>query len=114
MTRVLVTLMTALAITAAAPKPALAENKADALGFQTSSISVFYGDLDLSNPAGVDTLMKRMTAAARTVCGWGSSSFNTRPVVQACMHSAIMEALNNFGSPAGSLTADNRSNTASR
>ena len=114
MIRTIVTLMTALAISAAAPKPAHAQERVTPPGYEQSSVTVFYGDLNLSSNAGIDTLMKRMTSAARTVCGWRSSSMITRPAVDSCIHTAIVDALNEFGSPAADLTADKNKTIASR
>ena len=114
MIRTIVTLMTALAISAAAPKPAHAQERVTTPGYEQSSVTVSYGDLNLSSNAGVDTLMRRMNAAARTVCGWRSSSFATRVAVESCMHTAILDALNEFGSPAANLTAAKNKTIASR
>jgi UrcA family protein len=38
-------------------------------GGVTTAIAVAYGDLDLTGPAGVNTLLKRVKAASETVCG---------------------------------------------
>ncbi len=62
---------------------------------------VTYADLDLSKPAGVQTLYHRIRAAARAVCeiSVGSDRFLFAKE-QSCIDRAITDAVKNVPSPA--------------
>ena len=113
MIRILLSILAASAFATMAAKPAHAQDRAP-FGYEQKSIAVFYGDLDLTNRDGVATLKRRMMFAARTVCGARSMSMYTRPAVETCMRNALLDALNDIGSPAGYLTAEDNKTIASR
>ena len=48
---------------------------AQAFSAEPASITVKYGDLDLSTPSGAHTLYSRISGAARTVCGYSGTDF---------------------------------------
>lgn len=60
----------------------------------TTSIRVDYSDLNLSSPAGQQTLNTRIMRAAQNVCGYsrGVMSLSETRLVQACISKARDEA----------------------
>jgi UrcA family protein len=77
-----------------------------------ASHSVSYADLDLSEPAGVDVLMKRLNGAARKVCGPRPMTvlYGQLPAHLDCLDQATREAVDRIGSPAVSLAFNARTN----
>jgi UrcA family protein len=73
--------------------------------------AVSYADLDLSKPAGAQTLYKRIKAAARHVCGpVDQYTFVTPPATfRACFDKAVADAVSQVDRP--SLTALHREET---
>jgi len=63
---------------------------------------VSYADLDLSEPAGVDALMRRLSIAARKVCGPRPMTvlYGQLPMHLACLDQAMREAVDRIDSPA--------------
>ena len=59
------------------------------------AIKVFYGDLDLNNPAGMSTLTTRVERAARTLCNDRSSNTDlaSRASSINCYRTAIAGAM---------------------
>ena len=58
------------------------------------SVTVSYADLDLSKPAGAETLYRRIQAAARSVCGPRHSRSLARvQAFRTCYEDAIEDAL---------------------
>jgi UrcA family protein len=58
------------------------------------SIKVYFGDLDLSATAGMDTLSRRIRRAAETVCGSPAVvGLNSRLIHQRCVDRALTNAL---------------------
>jgi UrcA family protein len=77
-----------------------------------ASHSVSYADLDLSEPAGVDVLMKRLNGAARKVCGPRPMTvvYGQLPAHLDCLDQAMREAVDRIGSPAVSFAFNSRVN----
>ena len=73
--------LVATLITIAAATPVRAE---------TVSVPVAYGDLDLSTPAGVATLDRRVRRAADRICG--IADIATRVQVAQCRHEVLASA----------------------
>ena len=72
--------------------------------------AVSYADLDLSKPAGAQTLYKRIKAAARVVCGPADHySYMTPKAFRECFETAIADAVAQVDRP--SLTALHRVET---
>jgi UrcA family protein len=73
--------------------------------------AVSYADLDLSKPAGAQTLYKRIKAAARSVCGpVDQYTFVTAPsAFRECFDKAVADAVSQVDRP--SLTALHREET---
>lgn len=73
--------------------------------------AVSYADLDLSKPAGAQTLYKRIKAAARHVCGpVDQYTFVTPPAAfRECFEKAVADAVSQVDRP--SLTALHREET---
>jgi UrcA family protein len=63
------------------------------------SITVKYGDLNLSNPQGAATLYSRIVRAANEVCGPPDDSLWFRSDARACLHKAIADAVTKVGHP---------------
>jgi UrcA family protein len=74
---------------------ALLVSPAQAQGvFQQRSVKVFYGDLDLSKPAGMETLQRRLTLASLQVCGDSRGELRIAAIDQErCSHDAVANAL---------------------
>jgi UrcA family protein len=61
---------------------------------EVPSIVVQYSDLDLSTTDGVQTLYKRITAAAREVCPYSNArELNFKAIGQSCRDAAIERAV---------------------
>jgi UrcA family protein len=63
---------------------------------QTTSISVFYDDLDMSKPAGGAALLKRIESAARRVCGLHAHfplPLELAPKIDECRRDAVANAV---------------------
>jgi UrcA family protein len=78
-----------------------------------NSQSVSYADLDLSKPAGAQTLYKRIKKAARRVCGPVDNYTHVTPSrrFRECYEQAIADAVAQVDRP--SLTAVHREKTSS-
>jgi UrcA family protein len=63
------------------------------------SITVKYGDLNLSNPQGAATLYSRIVRAAHEVCELPDDSLSFRADARACLHKAIADAVTKVGHP---------------
>lgn len=82
-------LFTVIAVTACLATSAQAQSTAE-----LSSTRVFYGDLDLSKPAGMQTLMGRLKAASRQVCGSSRGELrSTANGPEQCAQDAVSNAL---------------------
>ena len=92
MSRTLLTLFT-LAALAASPISASAQ-----AGGQTS-IKVFYGDLDLSKAAGMQTLLRRIKQASYQVCDSHFSSRLRTDYQAHCARDAMAKALDAIDVP---------------
>ena len=68
---------------------ALSAGAADAT--QVRSITVKFGDLNLTNPEGAAALYARIRSAARTVCSPSEYPFGTE--YAACVHKSIADAV---------------------
>jgi UrcA family protein len=77
----------ALAATAVLPAAALAGAPE-----QPRQASVFYGDLDLSKPAGGSTFKARLKGAAARVCRNDDQALSARLSARACRHQAVETA----------------------
>lgn len=80
---------TAFVITACLATTAQAQS-----AIEVTSARVFYGDLDLAKPAGMQTLMSRLKAASLRVCG--NSSGERRGTTNdsaRCAQDAVANAL---------------------
>jgi UrcA family protein len=94
-----------LAVTAlfASPLSAQAQGKTE-----QPSIRVFYGDLDLSKPAGMQTLQRRLKAASFQVCGDSRGALGASTRHQAhCAQDAVANALAAIGTSQNRVVADN-------
>lgn len=61
---------------------------------EAPSVQVSYADLDLSKPAGAETLYRRIEGAARSVCGpRHSRNLNQVQAFRTCYKNAIEDAL---------------------
>ena len=69
---------------------------------QQHSVAVFYGDLNLDRPAGINTLYSRLESAADTVCAPRASGLNLalQRDRKACYSDALDTAVYNVGLPA--------------
>jgi UrcA family protein len=65
----------------------------------TRSVTVKYGDLNISDPDGAATLYGRITRAAQAVCRLPEDSFTSELAVLACEHKAIADAVTQVGHP---------------
>jgi UrcA family protein len=73
-----------------------------------TSVKVFYGDLDLSKPAGMQTLQRRLRAASSQVCGdsRGALRVNANDPAR-CAQDAVANALAAVTKPQNRVVADN-------
>jgi len=78
-----------------------------------TSVKVFYGDLDLSKPAGMQTLQNRLRAASSQVCGdsRGALRVGTRDPAR-CAQDAVANALAAIAKPQNRVVADNNAKAA--
>lgn len=96
--RSLIAIAIASALTSAFTSVCAAANSSD-----TFTQTVKYGDLDLSTPQGATALYRRITTAARNVCGalhidtW---NYAARSQATACVHKAIADAVTKVNQPA--------------
>ena len=99
-------LFTILAVTTLLTSPLSAQAQVAA---EQTSIKVFYGDLDLSKPAGLQTLRGRLKAASLQVCGdsHGALRVGTINPTQ-CAEDAIAHALAAIGKAQNRVIAENR------
>jgi UrcA family protein len=67
-------------------------------GMIESSVTVKYGDLNLSNPLGATALYSRIVAAAHQVCD-SSNDLASQVRAHACLNKAISEAVTKVGHP---------------
>jgi UrcA family protein len=90
---------------AAEPKP---------LFLDAPSIKVSFADLDLSKPAGADTLYKRIKRASRMVCRDSASPSDPKGTrsYRKCYEAAMDNAVRHVGVP--TLTALHQGDTAKR
>jgi len=96
-------LFAALAVTTLLSAPAQAQTKAEQI-----STGVFYGDLDLSKPAGMQTLMQRLKVASLQVCGNARGALRVNSNSQArCAQDAVANALAQIGKIQSRVVADN-------
>lgn len=67
----------------------------------TTSLEVFYGDLNLSHPMGAETLMRRLNAAAVKVCGGEPSARELREkaAFRTCLRDAVADAVREVNAP---------------
>ena len=73
------------------------------------SIKVSYSDLDLSTPAGAQTLYHRISGAARTVCGFEGADLIEQQVWKACYRGAVADAVAKVNSPLLTAVASGKS-----
>lgn len=86
------------AIAAAFAMPAVADTDP---ATKTISVRVVYADLDLSNPAGVQTLASRLSAALDTACGGPAERVSLRKqrAIKLCRAEALEKAVTTINSP---------------
>jgi UrcA family protein len=65
----------------------------------TRSVTVQYGDLDIANPQGAQTLYGRITRAAQQVCQMPEDGIGNLSQVFKCEHKAIADAVTKVGHP---------------
>jgi UrcA family protein len=63
------------------------------------SMTVKYGDLDLSNSQGAATLYHRIVQAARAVCDPSDSSRWALAAMHSCINQAVADAVTKVGQP---------------
>lgn len=63
------------------------------------SVTVRYGDLDLTSSAGAAALYQRIQGAARLACGYEDHRLARLPYVNHCNNSAISDAVATVNSP---------------
>ena len=63
------------------------------------SVTVQYGDLNLSNPQGAAALYSRIVDAAHEVCDDSSSDLASRAFARQCVNKAIADAVTRVGHP---------------
>jgi UrcA family protein len=70
-------------------------------GVSVRTMTVHYGDLDISNTAGATTLYHRILGAARTVCGEEGYEIgvDARRFWNTCFHGAVNDAVAKVHSP---------------
>jgi len=98
MSRITLGAIAALAICAAAP--AFAQQDA-ASTTQLNQRVVPYGDLNLDNNAGADTMLRRINNASRFVCGdrTGPRPMQENGSVRSCVGESTETAVNDLGHP---------------
>jgi len=65
----------------------------------TRSMTVKFGDLDLSNPQGAATLYRRIVQAARGVCDMSDDSPWALAAEHGCFKKAVADAVTKVGEP---------------
>jgi UrcA family protein len=76
--------------------------------FRQKSVAVFYGDLDLSKPAGMQTLRVRLKAASLQVCGDVRGALKLSSDYPAhCAQDAMTNALDAIGKAKNRMVAEN-------
>ncbi|MCB1624593.1 MAG: UrcA family protein [Pseudomonadales bacterium] len=63
------------------------------------TVTVSYADLDLSKPAGAETLYGRIAGAARSVCPYNLRDLREVAAGRACMRTAIAKAVADVDKP---------------
>ena len=63
------------------------------------SVTVKYGDLNLSNPQGATTLYRRIVGAAHEVCDLPYDDLSSGAKARACVDKAISNAVTKVGHP---------------
>jgi UrcA family protein len=102
MSRTILTII-AFAAILTSPLAAQAQTRAEQI-----STRVFYGDLDLSKPAGLQTLRGRLKAASLQVCGDARGALRVARIDPAqCSQNAIAGALAAIGKSRTRVVADN-------
>lgn len=92
---------TVLAFAALLASPAQAQSR-------QASVKVFYGDLDLSKPAGMQTLQNRLHVASVQVCGDSRGALRVSTGDPArCAEDAIANALTAIAKSQNRVLADN-------
>jgi UrcA family protein len=66
---------------------------------EVRSITVQYGDLNLSNPLGAATLYGRIVGAAHEVCDLDDDNLTARASERACVEKAVADAVTKVGHP---------------
>lgn len=66
---------------------------------EQASVTVKFGDLNLSSSQGATTLYRRIVAAAHEVCDIPSGSVGNRWAAKACLTKAIADAVTKVRSP---------------
>jgi UrcA family protein len=86
---------TTLTLALLSPLASLAQPISPAKGVDgPPAVSVNYGDLDLSRPAALEVLFKRLKSAAKTVCAqFDSVDLARRRLFDACVDQAIAGAV---------------------
>lgn len=93
--------LTVLAFAALLASPAQAQSR-------QTSVKVFYGDLDLSKPAGMQTLKNRLRVASVQVCGDSRGALRVGTGDPArCAQDAVANALAAIAKPQNRVVADN-------
>jgi UrcA family protein len=64
-----------------------------------TSVTVRYGDLDLSSPAGADALYRRIQAAGKQVCGYSGATLLEQAAWRSCYRNAVGDAVRKVNSP---------------
>jgi UrcA family protein len=88
----------ATAILGAVTAGSTAASKAGDLA-DVPSVTVHYGDLNLSTPQGAATLYSRIAAAAHQVCDSGRDDLALRQATRACIDKAVADAVVKVGHP---------------
>jgi len=63
------------------------------------SVTVSFGDLDLSSPDGANALYRRIQAAARQVCGYAGGDLSAQSIWKGCYRQAVADAVGKVNSP---------------
>ena len=63
------------------------------------SVTVSYADLDLSSPAGAQTLYRRIQGAAQQVCGYAGADVIEQAIWKSCYRSAVGDAVKKVNEP---------------
>jgi UrcA family protein len=95
-------------IAAACLHPALVR-AADAPDSDRMKKTVTYADLNLSNPAAIERLYRRIVSAAHDVCESGDQSLEARILAATCTHQAINHAVAAVNQPALTALHDQKS-----